>query len=294
MHAFRSLEGKACVCPVCLVLVRIGQAATDPTQSAFFHGRALEELRIFHGRLLDFSEIDKANQRALTSTGTPHPEEVKRESGAPEKAPPKEGAKKEEGSESPKEAEEKAKPERRSRSLKKERKKRAKKSRSRSRHKKKKRSHSKSSPTRHVGNASSGSNLRVKAKEELSGEEAEREPVEDVKDQESDEHPPAILELQPKVKGRPVSRPREASEESTPTDRECERSPLPRAHRRDLRAPHPPDHPPSWHRDSAIYWESRRPPPYTAKGKKKRERQQEIRRLGWDEFHASKGSKASR
>ena len=295
MHSFRAVDGTVCNCSVCLVLVRIGQLITDPLASPVFRDRALAELRILQGRLLDQADVDRAYLKSQRATGAPPPEALL---GTPtttgvaakaEDAPVSEGVKFEKRGEeekSPREVKEK-----RSRSHKKDKRKKSRKRRSRSRHKKRRSSPSHSERKVHPGARSSGSRVSIPAKEELSPEEAAREPIEDVKEESTEERHPPLLELQPKAKSRPASRVRSPAEEATPESREAERSPLPRTHRREVDHPREPEYPPSWHRVPQGTWRWPKPAP---KGKKKRERQQEIRRVGWDNFHASKDSAARR
>ena len=125
MHAFRSVEGEVCTCPMCLTLVRIGQTATDPASSAFFRDRALTELRVFQGRLLDFAGLDKAAQHQPRSAGAPPLVEAKAGPGTALSSPLVEGETKEEQSGSPVKKEEAEPAKERSRSLKKSKKKRS-------------------------------------------------------------------------------------------------------------------------------------------------------------------------
>ena len=290
MHAFRSVDGKVCTCGLCLALVRIGQTATDPTRSVFFQQRALEELRIFQGRLLDFAELDRANTTGTPSSGAPPPVKAETAAGAVLVTPLVGGveAKVEPAQSSTGEAPE----DKRSHSPKKEKKKRSRKtpSRSRRRRTKRQRSPTPSKTSSKIKDSPVSSHEVLEPKEEPPSDEESREPLAEVR---AREHTEALSALGAVPKAR--------SSDPTPILRERERSPLPRHPPSSTSALRPPEpsHPPDWYQGDRGHWEepssyrARGPP--VSKGKKKRERQQAIREVGWDAyFNAPKSSPPAR
>ena len=294
-----------CSCSLCLVLRRIADTITGPGLTPFFRESCLREVQILQARLLDLRDLFLAEQRrAEASAGAPpsakaedsHPEPGQAttpEGGSAEEreVKPEEAAKeenKEEGAKSAEESGAKVEEDKKS-----EPRKRAVKSRSRRRRKSDHRARSRSTrresrKERKESDRSKRTEERSPApvlpKEEPSTAELAREPIAEVTEEVPAAHP--LLASTPKHRARP----------SAPSS---SREPLPRFPVREspegseglrLRSREPTPSPPP-HRESHWHSSTARSPrrPIAAKGRKKRERQQRIREIGWEAFHASKG-----
>ena len=298
-----------CACALCLTLRRISDIITGPGLTPIFREQCLREVQILQSRLLDLRDLhlvqQQQQQQQGASSGAPPPSEARKEepspgpegtpaSGSTEKPEVKpEVAKAEEAKE---ESEEKSAEESEVRASKtKKDRKRRRATRSRSRRRKSSRAERRSTSNRRKSRKErkeegrpiakeTNSPLEVAPKEEPSTAELSREPLADVVERDPPVHP--ILASTPKVRARPP-----AGEASSGSREPLPRNPPREAEDRSRVRPREPSHSPTWRGDYRGYRDYHWSPPRSVKpkGKKKRERQERIRAIGWDAYHASKG-----